>query len=105
MNNQKNNLKRYEIEARAIVTTILLICYTIIITAIALYRPELFQLVFGYLTIFVTGTVLNFYGAKNHEKRIEQMFNQIPLTLMSQTTRQVIEILKPMLEEMKKKPL
>lgn len=100
-----NNHKRLEVEARALATMIFIIAYFITINIIPIYAPEYFANIFSNLTIIFTSVIMNFYGAKNGEKRLDQMLNQLPLMVASQTARELVTSLKPLLSSEQKKVL
>lgn len=94
-------------EARALITALFTICYFIAVIVLALYAPEFFGTVFSNLTILYASAIMNFYGARNGEKRIEQLIQQLPMVAAGK----VVEELKPLIEllketaEKKQKPL
>lgn len=94
-------------EARALITALFTICYFIAIIVLALRAPEFFNVVFSNLTVLYASAIMNFYGARNGEKRMEQLIQQLPLVAAGK----VVEELKPLIEllktttEAKQKPL
>jgi len=68
------------IEARALISAITLIGSFILLAVFGIFAPEFFQQI--YILVFTQmAWVLGYYfGAKNHEKRIEYLINQL-LTL------------------------
>ena len=65
------------IEARALISAITLIGSFILLAVFGIFAPEFFQQI--YILVFTQmAWVLGYYfGAKNHEKRIEYLINQL----------------------------
>jgi len=94
-------------EARAIITALFIIGYFITINVIPIYAPDFFTQIFTNLTVLFAAAVMNFYGARNGEKRLDQMLQQLPMFIAGQTAKEIAPIIKTLLESMKesKKPL
>jgi len=94
-------------EARAIITAIFLIGYFVTVNVIPIYAPSFFEQIFTNLTILFASAIMNFYGARNGEKRTDQIIQQLPSMVASQTIRELAPMLKELLGTAKQssKPL
>jgi len=95
-------------EARAVITALFTICYFTTIVIIAIYAPAFFEKVFTSLTVLYASAIMNFYGARNGEKRIDQLLQQLPMALAGRVTdelKPLIEMLRETIAKSKGKPL
>lgn len=94
-------------EARAVITAIFMVLYFVTVWILILYGQSFFQQVFPIITVFFANALGVFYGAKNGEKRFEQLIQQLPLFVASQTAREIAPIIGEIIKSSKtaSKPL
>ena len=92
-------------ESRAIITALFMILYFVTIWILALYAQEFFNQVFPIVTVFFANALGVFYGAKNGEKRIEQLLDYLPRLMASQIAGTVTETVVKALNDLRKQKI
>jgi len=79
----------YLIEARAIISALIIVFSFITLIISMLFAPEFFSQVYVFTGITIGWPLGYYFGAKNHEKRQEQLLNYIFALLRGQAPRVV----------------